>query len=70
MKQTLFTIESSRALARDIVELRLRGDTSAITAPGQFVNIRLTGKFLRRPISVCNAEGGELLLRWNPPCHR
>ena len=62
MKQTLFTIESSRALARDIVELRLRGDTSAITAPGQFVNIRLTGKFLRRPISVCNAEGDELTL--------
>ena len=62
MKQTLFTIESSRALARDIVELRLRGDTSAITAPGQFVNIRLTGKFLRRPISVCNVEGDGLTL--------
>ncbi|MBQ1603862.1 MAG: dihydroorotate dehydrogenase electron transfer subunit [Oscillospiraceae bacterium] len=62
MKQTLFTIESSRALARDIVELRLRGDTSAITAPGQFVNIRLTGKFLRRPISVCNVAGDELTL--------
>ena len=62
MKQTLFTIESSRALARDIVELRLRGDCSAITAPGQFVNIRLTGKFLRRPISVCNVEGDGLTL--------
>lgn len=62
MKQTLFTIESSRALARDIVELRLHGDTSAITAPGQFVNIRLTGKFLRRPISVCNVEGDGLTL--------
>ena len=62
MKQSIFTIERSRPLARDIVELRLRGDTSAITAPGQFVNIRLTGKFLRRPISVCNVEGDGLTL--------
>ena len=62
MKQSIFTIERSRPLARDVVELRLRGDTSAITAPGQFVNIRLTGKFLRRPISVCNAAGDELTL--------
>ena len=62
MKQSIFTIERSRPLARDIVELRLRGDTSAITAPGQFVNIRLTGKFLRRPISVCNVVGDELTL--------
>ena len=62
MKQSIFTIERSRPLARDVVELRLRGDTSAITAPGQFVNIRLTGKFLRRPISVCNVAGDELTL--------
>ena len=32
----------------------LEGDTSAITAPGQFINIELTGKFLRRPISICD----------------
>jgi len=62
MKQSIFTIERSRPLARDVVELRLRGDTAAITAPGQFVNIRLTGKFLRRPISVCNVAGDELTL--------
>ena len=62
MKQSIFTIERSRPLARDVVELRLRGDTAAITAPGQFVNIRLEGKFLRRPISVCNVAGDELTL--------
>ena len=62
MKQSIFTIERSRPLARDVVELLLRGDTAAITAPGQFVNIRLTGKFLRRPISVCNVAGDELTL--------
>ena len=62
MKQSIFTIERSRPLARDVVELRLCGDTAAITAPGQFVNIRLEGKFLRRPISVCNVAGDELTL--------
>ena len=37
--------------------MQLMGDTSSITAPGQFVNIRLEGHFLRRPISVCDCEG-------------
>ena len=37
-----------------IYRLRLAGDTSAITAPGQFVNLKLSGFFLRRPISVCD----------------
>ncbi len=36
--------------------MKLQGDVSAITAPGQFVNIKLDGKFLRRPISVCNVQ--------------
>ena len=38
------------------------GDTSAITAPGQFVNIQLTGKFLRRPISVCDYDESTLTI--------
>ena len=42
--------------------MRLSGDTSAITASGQFVNIKLEGKFLRRPISVCDCENGVLTL--------
>ena len=62
MKQTLFTITDNRALTGGVMELRAHGDTAAITAPGQFVNIRLTGKFLRRPISVCNVAGDELTL--------
>ena len=40
----------------------LSGDTSAITAPGQFVNIQPPGKFLRRPISICNWTKDALLL--------
>jgi dihydroorotate dehydrogenase electron transfer subunit len=37
--------------------MRLEGDTGAITAPGQFINIRLDGLFLRRPISICDWDG-------------
>ena len=63
MKKSDFVLESVRRLARDVYELVLSGDTSGITAPGQFVNIALPGRFLRRPISVCSwTEGGLLLL--------
>ena len=62
MKQSLFTMEHARQLTEDTYELILSGDTSAITAPGQFVNIQLTGKFLRRPISVCDYDGETLTI--------
>ena len=52
MKQGIFTIESNTALTDSVYRMVLSGDTSAITAPGQFVNIQLSGKFLRLPISV------------------
>lgn len=52
MKQGIYTILSNEKTARDTYILRLNGDSSAITAPGQFINIRLDGLFLRRPISV------------------
>ena len=54
MKQSLFSIVSNTPLTDSVYKMVLSGDTSAITAPGQFVNIQLTGKFLRRPISVCD----------------
>ena len=62
MKQGLFTIVENTRLTDSVWQMRLVGDTSAITAPGQFVNILLEGKFLRRPISVCDCEGDELTL--------
>ena len=62
MKQSYFTVIENTPLTDAIVRMRLRGDTSAITRPGQFVNIRLEGRFLRRPISVCNMEGDVLTL--------
>lgn len=54
MKQSFFTIQSNEQLTEGVYKMGLAGDTSAITAPGQFVNIRLNGFFLRRPISVCD----------------
>lgn len=54
MTQGIYTIVSNRKIARDVFEMVLAGDTSAITAPGQFINIKLDGLFLRRPISVCD----------------
>lgn len=62
MKQGIFRITSNKKIARDIFKMTLAGDTSAITAPGQFVNIKLDGFFLRRPISVCDCVGENLTL--------
>ena len=53
MTQEIFEITENRLIARDIYRLHLLGSTAAMSAQGQFVNIRLDGKFLRRPISVC-----------------
>lgn len=62
MKDTLFTIEKNEHLTENVMRMVLTGDTSDITAPGQFVNISLEGLYLRRPISVCDLEGGRLTL--------
>ncbi len=55
-KQNIYKILSNKKIARDVFEMVLEGDTQYITAPGQFINIQLEGKFLRRPISVCDYD--------------
>lgn len=62
MKRGLFTIQTNQELAPATHRMVLAGDTGAITAPGQFVNIALAGKFLRRPISVCDWDETTLTL--------
>ncbi len=62
MKQGLFEIIENTRLTDTVWRMRLRGDTSAVTGPGQFVNILLDGLFLRRPISVCDCEDDVLTL--------
>ena len=62
MKQSIFKILSNTALTNNVYKMVLGGDTSAITAAGQFVNIQLDGLFLRRPISVCDYDENTLTI--------
>ena len=62
MQQRFFEIAEQRRLTDSVMRMTLTGDTSAVTAPGQFVNIRVDGSFLRRPISVCDCETDRLTL--------
>ena len=62
MKQGLFSIAENVALTDSVFKMRLVGDVSAITAPGQFINIKLDGLFLRRPISVCDVSDDSVTI--------
>ena len=62
MKQGIFTIVSNEALTDVVYKMVLEGDTSAITNCGQFVDLRLPEKYLRRPISVCDYDAQTLTL--------
>ena len=62
MKDTYFTLVKNEKIASNTYLSVLEGDVSDITASGQFVNIKLDGFYLRRPISVCNVEGDQLTI--------
>ena len=62
MTESIFTIKENIALTDSVYKMTLEGDTSALSKPGQFVNIKLAGKFLRRPISVCEYQKNKLVL--------
>ena len=62
MKREIFKTVSQKRIAKDVMELVLSGNTEEITAPGQFVNIKIDGFYLRRPISVCDYDGKSLTL--------
>lgn len=61
-KQDFYKIISNYALTKDVYKMILSGDTQYITAPGQFINIKLEGKFLRRPISVCDYDDSTITI--------
>lgn len=62
MKKGTFMVTTNEELAPGVWRMVLTGDTSAITGPGQFVDLALPGRFLRRPISVCDWAEGEVVL--------
>jgi len=62
MENKFFEIKKNTALVDKVYRMELEGDTSAVTVPGQFVNIKLDGFFLRRPISVCDLDGDVLTI--------
>ena len=62
MQKSMFEVVSNEKLTENVYKMVLKGDTSHITAPGQFVNIALEGLYLRRPISVCDVQGDELTI--------
>ena len=61
MKDTIFTVLDNKEIAKNTYEMVLTGDTDGIKC-GQFVNLKIDGFYLRRPISVCNVEGNALTL--------
>ena len=78
MTQGIYTVLSNAALTDSVYKMVLQGDTSALTAPGQFVNLTVEGCYLRRPISVFDwdestvtiiykvvGEGTEKMAQWN-----
>jgi dihydroorotate dehydrogenase electron transfer subunit len=62
MRESIFKIIDNAPLTQTVYKMKLQGDVSDITSSGQFVNIKLDGLYLRRPISVCDSEDGVLTL--------
>ena len=62
MNRGIYTVKENRALTDSVFLMKLEGDTSSITAPGQFINISLDGLYLRRPISICDYDDKEITI--------
>lgn len=62
MKQGIFEIKENIKLTDNVYKMTLAGDVSDITACGQFINIKLDGFYLRRPISVCDKSGDSVTI--------
>lgn len=62
MYQGIYEIKSNIKLAESVYETVLLGDTSSIRSPGQFINIKIDGLFLRRPISVCDYDENSITI--------
>ena len=61
MTESVFTVISNEKIAKNTYKMLLLVNTDG-ARPGQFVNIKIDGFFLRRPISVCDIEENTLTL--------
>lgn len=61
-KKGIYELLRNEPLTDAVWRMVLRGDTQWITAPGQFVNVALEGRYLRRPISVCDCDAETITL--------
>lgn len=64
-KKDIYRIIDNHHLTDKTMVMVLEGDTGCFTAPGQFVNIAVAGKYLRRPISVCDYDGNTVTLLYD-----
>lgn len=60
MTQGIYKVLSNSEIAPDVFRMELSGDTSALKTPGQFINFKIEGLYLRRPISVCDCGDGKI----------
>lgn len=60
MKNVIYTVKSNEKLTENVFKMVLEGDTSAVTASGQFINIKIDSLYLRRPISIFDCKDNEL----------
>lgn len=64
-KRDIYKVVTNRPLSAKTMLMVLEGDTQYITAAGQFVNVAVEGKFLRRPISVCDYDQNSITLLYD-----
>lgn len=62
MNQGIYEVISNKKLTKNVMEMILKGDTSELKSSGQFINIKLDGLFLRRPISVCDYDKNTITI--------
>ena len=62
MKQGIFTIISNEEIAKNVYKMQLSGDVSSIVNAGEFINIKIDGVYLRRPISVCDLSDDSVTI--------
>ena len=62
MKQGIYTVKSNVKIANLVYKMELSGDTEGLIKSGQFINIKIDGMYLRRPISVCDCQEGVITI--------